>query len=222
MLPWRRSVQVAFLLLVVSLSSGAVGAVAASTPTPASGWISAVPCVRPARTAEVASWIETPGPIDAPVIQKTTVPTSGAWQPPTVALADLPTGPEASADVKAAIQQVLVDVSACAAFPGDGVDAYFSDDFFRRTMVVAHRSATPGNATPATSYSWGFVGIGASSESPVIKSIWELPGGRVGAAVKLSPDRAQLFIVFVEDPKTGHWLIDEMAYLSHESGTPSS
>ena len=208
--------------LVLVLSVVASVAAAAKTPTPASGWITAMPCPRPPRTTNVSTWIETPGPVGTPVIPQTGRAASGAWQPPTVDLKDLPSGPDASAVTKAAIEQVLVDVSQCAAFPDDGVDAYFSDDFFRRTFVVEHQPATPGSGETTSGGSWGFSGIGDSSETPSVARAWELPGDRVGAVVQTGADHPRLFTVFVQDPKTGNWLIDEMAYLSGAIATPAS
>jgi hypothetical protein len=212
----KRTLHLSILALVATIATGPVGAFAAS-PTPASGWISAMPCPRAARTTPVIDWIRTPGPVGTPIIQDTGKAVSGAWRPATVALKDLPTGPAADAKTKAAVEHVVVDVSQCAAFPDNGVDAYFSDDFFRRTAVVQPSSGTPG----AGGFSWGFAGLAEPGTSPSVTKAWELPNGKIGAIVQTASDRAPLFIVFVQAPQTGDWQIDEMAYLSDGESTPT-
>jgi hypothetical protein len=212
----KRILHLSILALMAMIAAEPSGALAASS-TPASGWASAMPCPRPARTTPVVDWIQTPGPVGTPVISGAGKAVSGAWRPATVALKDLPSGPDADAKTTAAVEQILVDVSQCAAFPDDGVDAYFSDDFFRRVAVVQYPNGTPG----AGGFSWGFAGLADPGASPNVAKAWELPDGKLGAIVQTAPDHPALFIVFVQAPKTGDWQIDEMAYLSDKLGTPT-
>jgi hypothetical protein len=212
----KRILVLLIFALAATIAASPSGVFAAS-PTPAAGWVSAMPCPRPARTTPVSDWIQTPGPVGTPVITAAGKATSGAWQPAAVALKDLPAGPATDAKTKAAVEQVLVDVSQCAAFPDDGVEAYFSDDFFRRTAVVQ-----PASGTPRTGgFSWGFAGLADPGAQPTVTKAWQLPGGKIGAIVQTAPDRAPLFVVFVHAPKTGDWQIDEMAYVSDKIGTPT-
>lgn len=213
MKPLLKAASVA--LAIVSGAGTFIAAAASPTPTPSQ--FMPAECVRPARTPEVSAWIQTPGPAGTPVIQKTAKPSSGAWQPPTVSLKDLPTGPDASGKTTAALARTLTEISQCAAFPSDGVDAYFSDDFFRRTAVVT--PAMPGSGTRA-GFTWGYAGISAFGQPPQIVKAWSLPGGKTGAIVESSPNAAPLFIVFVQSPTAGYWLIDEMAYLADALATP--
>lgn len=203
--------------LVVSLAAAACMAgvgtplvSAASTPTP-SGF-TAVNCPRAPRTPEVAAWIQTPGAVGTPVIAVTPKPPAGAWQPPVVSLKDVPAGPAASAAVTKALGQTLAEISQCALFPGDAVDAYFSDDFFRRVAVVA---------TPGASFSWGFAGLSAVGETATVEKAWDLPDDKVAAIVNSPASDAPLVIIFVKAPTTGDWRIDEMAYLATPIATPT-
>jgi hypothetical protein len=133
----------------------------------------------------------------------------------------LPTGPAASAADAKALQSMLDEISACAAFPGDGVDAYFSDDFFRRTMVVEHPAATPGSGAIVTGYAWGFVGL-SGLNPPEITKAWRLPGGKLAAVIATTPAESPFVIIFTKDAATGDWMIDEMAYLTEPSATPTA
>lgn len=202
------------------LAFGATPALGASTPTPAAGWVNAEPCARPPRATEVAAWIETPGPVGTPVIASGK-PSGGAWSPPTVDLSALPTGPAASAVDEKALQTMLDEISACAAFPGDGVDAYFSDAFFRRTMEIEHSAATPGAGAIVTGYAWGFVGFVGTGEPPQVTKAWQVPGGKLAATIQTGANEPTLVVIFVKDQTSGDWLIDEMGQLASASATPA-
>jgi hypothetical protein len=203
--------------LVVSLGTAAClfgmtapGFSAAVTPTP--GGFTAMECARTPRTPGVAAWIQTPGAAGAPVIAATPKPSAGAWQPPVVSLTDLPTGPAVNAAVTKALDQTLAEISQCALFPGDAVDAYFSDDFFRRVAVAA---------TPGPGFSWGFAGLSGVGEAATVEKAWDLPDDKVAAIVNSPASDAPLVIIFAKAPTTGDWQVDEMAYLATSNATPT-
>lgn len=208
--PLKRSLLHASVGFAIAVSIASSLPARAVTPTP--GGFTAIQCARTPRTPEVAAWIQTPGAAGTPVIAATPKPSAGAWQPPIVSAKDLPSGPAASGSDIKALDQTLAEISQCALFPGDAVDAYFSDDFFRRVAVVA---------TPGPGFSWGFAGLSAFGQAATVEKAWELPGGKVAAIVSSPASDAPLVIIFVKAPTTGDWQIDEMAYLANPSATPT-
>ena len=212
------SAPLVFVLTIVLGASGAAASTA--TPTPAS--IFGGDCPRAARTTPVVDWIETPGPVGTPVIAATVSgeQTKGRSRLPQVALADLPAGPDASAETRTAIVQLYNEIASCLIQPSDQVDAYFSDDFFRRAVVVQHLTPVAANGAKV-GYAWGIEGFDVTGNPPELLHAWTLPNGRIIAILKSRPNAVPLILILVKST-SGELLIDQLAYLKDATATPST
>ncbi|MCO5221069.1 MAG: cupredoxin domain-containing protein [Thermomicrobiales bacterium] len=134
--------------------------------------------------------------------------------------ADLPTGPEASPEDLAGIQQTLETLAACL-YERDyaSVEALFSDDSIRRTgsnrgegvqgTPIATTSATESKATPINPR-----GYLTHVVTPIILSSNVLPDGRIGVLLEqdLTGYGVKQYFILVDSDRG--WLVDEAIYVT--------
>lgn len=210
-----RSVYVVGLgvLLIIAVTRPARPPMNAESASPATGGpVPAEECPTGQRAPSVDEVVAAGG-TPAPSVFSVGTPAAQLWTGafPQVQPNELPTSGTVPDSDLAAIRATLRQLAACSNGREEG-DLLYTDDYYRRNATIENVQGTASVVMQLVAFPDGAL-------EPSVARAWRLDDGRIGVIVR-AEGLGPLVIVFARDGASGAYLVDEVADLVVDGGTP--